>query len=288
MATRKSKPSTGKRGKHRASWKGNLTFGLVSFPVQAFNARNPEQGDIHFHQLHAECHRRIHYEKVCPKHGEISNDEIVSGYEYAKGKYVEIEPEELDALRSQKERSLTIDAFVEPDAIDPLYLDGRMYYLLPANDGASEPYAVMTEALEREEQYGVGQVVFSGKQQLALVRPLAGLLHMAMLNYHNELKEPREMLSELKKPRKINRQVQLAQALIRNWSAADFDFTEYEDRYRAKVKRLINDKIEGREVVVPGEEEETPEVVNLLDALKQSVAATAGNRRKSGRRKRAG
>jgi DNA end-binding protein Ku len=287
MATRKPKRAS-KRSKHRASWKGNLTFGLVSFPVQAFNARNSEQGDIHFHQLHAECHRRIRYEKVCPKHGEISKDEIVSGYEYGKGRYVEIEPEELDAHRTQRERSLTIDTFVEPDVIDPLYFNGRMYYLLPSGEGAGEPYAVMTEALDREGVYGVGQVVFSGKQQLALLRPLEGLLHMAMLNYHNELKEPKVMRAELTRPRKINRQVQLAQALIRNWSSSDFDFTEYEDRYRAKVKRLIQDKIEGREVVTPGEEEETPEVVNLLDALKQSVAATTGGRRKTGRRKRAG
>lgn len=288
MATPKSK-RTGKRSKHRASWKGNLTFGLVSFPVQAFNARNPEQSDVHFHQLHAECHRRIHHVKTCPTHGEVNNDEIVSGYEYAKGKYVEIEPEELDALRTQQERSLSIDAFIEPDAIDPVYLDGRMYYLLPAGEGANEPYAVMTEALEREEQYGIGQVVFSGKEQLALVRPLGGLLHMAMLNYHNELKSPQEMLADLKKPRKINRQVQLAQALIRNWSSRDFEFEEYEDRYRAKVKRLIKDKIEGRETVVPGEEEEEPEVVNLLEALKQSVAATSGRSRKGKRtRRRAG
>src|SRR5204862_2841179 len=145
--------------KHRASWKGNLSFGLVSFPVQAFNALDPEQSDIHFHKLHATCHRRIHYEKVCPIHGRVSNDEIVSGYEYAKGKYVEIEPQELDALRTETERSLTIDAFVEPDAIDPIYFDGRMYYLAPDGTVAEEPYAVVTEALEREGRCGIGQVV---------------------------------------------------------------------------------------------------------------------------------
>src|SRR3954469_8781084 len=107
MATKKKK-SAKRPPKHRSSWKGHLTFGLVSFPVQAINAFEPGQSDIHFHQLHAECHRRIHYEKVCPVHGAVSNDEIVSGYEYAKGKYVEIDPEELDALRTKKERSLTI------------------------------------------------------------------------------------------------------------------------------------------------------------------------------------
>jgi DNA end-binding protein Ku len=277
---------TSKRSKHRASWKGNLTFGLVSFPVQAFNALNREQSDIHFHQLHAKCHRRIHYEKVCPVHGEVSADEIVSGYEYAKGKYVEVEPEELDALRTQRERSLTIDTFVEPDTIDPIYLDGRMYYLMPANDAASEPYTVVAEAMEREERYGVGQVVFSGKEQVAMVRSVDGVLHMAMLNYNDEIRSPDDLGIALKKARGMNRQVALAQALIRNWYSRDFDFTEYEDRYRAKVKQLLKDKVEGREIVAPTDDEPQTEVANLLEALKQSVAQTESGHRKPKRSKR--
>jgi len=283
MAAKKKSTRTS-RSKHRASWKGNLTFGLVSFPVEAINAFNREQSDIHFHQLHATCHRRIHYEKVCPVHGEVSADEIVSGYEYAKGKYVEIEPEEIDALRTERERSLTIDTFVEPETIDPIYLDGRMYYLLPSS-GAEEPYAVMTEAMERQERYGVGQVVFSGKEQLAMVRSVDGVLHMAMLNYDEEIRSPESVAKALKRPRKINRQVQLAEALIRNWFSRDFDFAGYDDQYRKKMKELIKAKVEGREIVAPGEEEEQPEVINLLDALKQSVAK-AGSSGKAKRRKR--
>jgi DNA end-binding protein Ku len=280
---KKSKRST-KRSKHRASWKGNLTFGLVSFPVQAFNAFDREQSDIHFHQLHATCHRRIHYEKVCPVHGEVSNDEIVSGYEYAKGKYVEVDPEELDSLGTTRERSLTIDTFIDPDVIDPIYLDGRMYYLMPAGGGSEEPYAVMAAAMEREERYGVGQVVFSGKEQLAMVRSVDGVLQMSMLNYDEEIKSPDDMAGALKKPKRISRQVQLAQALIRNWSTQDFDFTAYDDKYRKKVKDLLKAKVEGRKVVTPGEEEEPAEIINLLDALKQSVAQAKS--RPSRRRKR--
>src|ERR1700751_5603160 len=117
--------ATKKSGGPRASWKGDIKFGLVTFTVEAFNAMNRSAGDIHFHQLHAKCHSRIHYQKVCPIHGEVSKDEIVSGYEYEKGKYVEIEPEQLDVLRTHEERTLTIDAFVEPNQIDPVYYDGR-------------------------------------------------------------------------------------------------------------------------------------------------------------------
>src|SRR5688572_17016436 len=163
MAKRKPTRKKG-RPKQRASWKGQLAFGLVSFPVQAFNALNRTESDIHFHQLHAACHRRIKYEKVCPVHGEISNDEIVSGYEYKKGKYVEIDPEELDALRTEAERALTIDAFVSEDAIDLLYFDGRMYYLVPASESAEESYQVIAQAMEREGRYGIGPIVLSGKE----------------------------------------------------------------------------------------------------------------------------
>jgi DNA end-binding protein Ku len=275
------------RGKHRASWKGNLTFGLVSFPVQAFNARNAQQSDIHFHQLHAACHRRIRYQKVCPVHGEISNDEIISGYEYRKGKYVEVDAEELDAVRTQAERSLTIDAFVEPDAVDPLYYDGRMYYLAPAGKSAEEPYAIIAQAMEREEKYGVGQVVFSGKDQIALVRTVEGALHMAMLNFDEEIRPPSEVVSLPKQSRVGGRKVQLAQTLVRSWSDSSFDFTEYDDRYREKLQALIDAKVEGREIEVP-EDEEPTEVINLMDALKKSIGRerAAPGRRTKTRKKR--
>jgi DNA end-binding protein Ku len=274
MAKKKSKAKP--RSKFRASWRGNLTFGLVSFPVQAINAINREGSDIHFHQLHSVCHRRIHYAKICPVHGEVPNDEIVSGYEHKKGKYVEVDPEELDALRTQSERSLTIDAFVPPDTIDPLYFDGRMYYLVPANETAEEPYEVIAQAMEKEERVGIGPVVMSGKDQLALVRPANGLLHMAMLNFDEEIRLPKDLGLHLhtKSSAAQRRKVQLAQTLIRGWAVDDFDFDQYDDQYREKVQALIKAKVAGREIVAPEEEEETPEVVNLMDALKRSVEAT--------------
>ncbi len=270
MAKAKSKgPASGPR----ASWKGNLSFGLVTFPVQAFNAINREGSDIHFHQLHAGCHRRIRYQKVCPVHGEVSQDEIVSGYEYKKNRYVEIDPDELDAVRTERERALTIDAFVDPDTVDPLYFDGRMYYLLPAAKIAEEPYAVVAAAMVREGKQGIGQLVFSGKEQLALVRPLEGLLHMAMLNYDEEIRAPEKVAAGVKTPRGLTRKVQLAQTLIRAWSAKDFDFTAYDDPYRERMQELIDAKLAGRELKGPKEEEEAPDIVSLMDALKQSLAA---------------
>src|SRR4026208_202093 len=113
MATKRKKSAKKPRSKFRASWRGQLRFGLVSFEVQAVNAENKQNAEVHFHLLHEPDHERIHYSKVCPKHGEVPNDEIVEGFEIAKGKYVEFEKEELDLLRTEQEKALTIDAFVD-------------------------------------------------------------------------------------------------------------------------------------------------------------------------------
>ena len=156
------KGSVERCSKFRASWRGQLRFGLVSFEVQAVNAEIKENAEVHFHLLHEPDHQRIHFAKVCPKHGEVPNDEIIEGYEYAKGKYVEFEKEELDTLRTEKEKALTIDAFVSSEEIDPVYFDGRMYYLIPSGTSSNEPYALLEAAMEKKDRWGIGQVVFSG------------------------------------------------------------------------------------------------------------------------------
>jgi DNA end-binding protein Ku len=276
-----------KSARFRASWRGMLRLGLVAFPVQAFNAHAKEAGTVAFHQLHAECHSRIRYEKMCPVHGEVNNEEIVSGYEYSRGRYVEVEPEELDALRTEKERSLSIDSFIAPEDLDPIYLDGRMYYLAPDGDQAREPYAVVLHAMERKDCYGVGQVVFSGKEQVALVRPYGDALHMALLNYEAEIKDAAEVVGELPRVTTGNRNVRLAEQLIEALTDEDFDFGRYRDTYLEKVRELIEAKVEGREIVMPEQEEEA-EVVNLMDALRQSIRHTQSNGHASHRLHKAG
>lgn len=271
MAKRQKPPTSGtSRTRERSGWKGNFSFGLVTFAVEAFNALDRSESDIHFNQLHEKCHSRIRYQKVCPVHGPVETDEIVSGYEHRKGKYIEIDPEELSALRTERERALTIDAFVSPETVDPLYFDGRMYYLLPAGNGAEEPYAVIMTAMEQEKRYAVGRVVFSGKDQIVLIRPVDGVLHMAMLNYHAELRPAAKIAVGLKS-RVDSRQAKLARTLVREWSDDAFDFPQYEDTYREKVEELIAAKVKGHELVAPEEEEEEPATINLMDALKKSL-----------------
>ena len=275
-----------KANKYRASWRGHLSFGLVSFPVEAVNALNRQQSDIHFHQLHATCHRRIKYQKVCPVHGEVSNDEIISGFEHRKGKYIEVEPEELEAVRTKNERALTIDVFVDPASIDPVFFDGRMYYLVPGGPASQEPYAIIAEAMERTECWGIGQIVFSGKDQLVAVRPLEGRLHMAMLNYDEEVRTPTEVLPRPTRATGAARKVKLAQSLIDAWYSDGFYFTSYDDNYRKRLKRLIDAKKNGHELVEPEDEEAEPQIVNLMDALKQSVQRARANGRKKPRNRK--
>src|SRR5690242_20527454 len=182
---RKSKPKRSSSD-WRASWKGELQVGLVRFNVEAINAHSPSGSDVHFHQLHAECHSRIKYQKVCPIHGEVAQDEIVLGYEYGRGKYVEIDPDELDQLRTKAERALNVEVFIDPGQLDPIYYDGLMYFLSPTASNAREPYHLLRRALNESVQIGIGQVVFSGKEQLAAILPEQTVLTMAMLNYAPE------------------------------------------------------------------------------------------------------
>jgi DNA end-binding protein Ku len=276
----KQKKKTKKETKARSSWRGMLRFGLVVFPVEAFNAHAKGKAPIAFHQLHATCQSRIHYQKVCPIHGEVSNDEIVSGYEYASGQYVEFEPEELDKLRTEKERSLTIDAFITPDELDPIYFDGRMYFLAPSGNEAREPYALFARALEHLQREGVGEIVMSGRKQVVLVRPYEGALQMAMLNYASEIEQP----AAARPPRVAvsEKGLELAEELINEWTEKHWDFSKYVDPYEEDVRKLIDAKVHGHDISVP-EEEEEPAVYNLMDALKKSMAHARKNRAGSAR-----
>lgn len=270
MARRGVKRSARSSDKARASWRGMLRFGLVSFPVEGFNAHAAEQGQVALHQLHTTCHSRIRYQRTCPIHGPVSNDEIVSGYEVSKGKYVEVSREELNDLRSEADRSLTIDTFIAPDELDEIYFDGRMYYLAPDGDQSREPYAVFLDALRRQKRWGVGQVVFSGKEQIVVVREHQHALQMAMLNYHAEIREPGGIVGALPTVKGSDRKVHLAEQLIESWTDSSFDFEKYEDAHLHRLKELIQSKSADRNLVTPDVEEE-PEVINLMDALKKSL-----------------
>src|SRR5262245_43120755 len=149
----------------RTSWKGYVRLSLVSVPVEAYTASATES-EIRLRQLHAECHSPINYRKVCPIHGEVTSDQIVSGYEHEKGQFVVVDLAELDHLRTDAERSIMIDGFVRASAVDPLYSAGKNYYLLPQGSAGTRPYALLGRGMSEEGRNAVAKVTMFGREHI--------------------------------------------------------------------------------------------------------------------------
>lgn len=255
----------------RSSWKGYLKLSLVSVPIRGFTA-NVAAGEVRLHQLHADCHSRIRYQKTCPIHGEVSKEEIVSGYEYAKGEYVVIEPDELSRLRGERERAVTIDAVLSQHTIDAVYFTDKTYYLAPDGAVGQKPFQLIQKSLADAELQAVGRIVLYGREELVVVRPVAKILAMTALKYAAEVSPPEALSEELEPAPLAKEELSLTNRLLEAFEKPKFSLADYKDHYVEELTRLIQAKVEGKELVTPPAREE-PHVINLMDALKQSVAA---------------
>jgi DNA end-binding protein Ku len=263
----------------RTSWKGFLKLSLISVPVKAFTANNTDE-EVHLNQLHKDCHQRVRYKKVCPEHGELKQSEIVSGYEYAKDQYVVIDPQELMRLRPESDKAVRIDGFVGKDEIEERYLAGRTYYLLPDGVAGSKPYALLAKGMADKGVVAIAQIVISGKEQLVMLQPMEDLLALTVLHVAKRVKAPEEFKSELSSQEMTKEELKLTNTLIEASTLEDFDYASYDDAYVEKLTELIQLKVDGKEVVAAPSPEE-PKILNLMDALKKSVAeAQAGSARK--------
>lgn len=254
----------------RSSWKGFIKLSLVSVPVKAYTA-TASGGDIRLNQLHRVCNNRVQYKKTCPEHGEIANDEIVSGYEYSKGNYVVVDPSELDKLRTENDKSVNIDGFIAPDEIDPVYYAGRTYYLVPDGPVGQKPYALLRSVMEGDGLYAIAKTVVAGKEQVVLVRPVGKMLAMTVLSYTSKVKAANSFEDEIQDLDLDEAELKLTKTLVDASTLEEFDFSSYTDIYTQKLSKLIEAKVEGEELVAVPDPEE-PKIINLMDALKQSVA----------------
>jgi DNA end-binding protein Ku len=255
----------------RPSWDGFLKVNLLAVPVKAYSATVSGGGKIHFHLVHKKCNNRIRYKKICPVHGEVEKDEIVTAYEFAKHKLVTIEPEELDKLRTDQDKAISIDAFIRPEELDPVYLSGRTYYLVPDGRVAQKPYAVLQEVMAGRGRYGIAQLVLAGREQIAVVRAVQkGLLAMTVLNYADQVRQPAAFAEDLTPADISAEERRLAETLIDASTVEDFDIGIYKDEYTAKLTRLIEAKAKGKKIATPTAHEE-PVVINLMDALRESL-----------------
>ena len=266
----------------RTSWKGFIKLSLVSVPVKAFTANDPG-AQIRLNQLHCDCNSRIAYKKVCPVHGEVGNDQIARGYEHAKGQYVVIEDEELGKLRTKSDHSVNIEGFVAPDALDPVYHAGRTYYLLPDGAVGQKPYRLLVRGMQESGVHALAQVVISQREQLVLLRPLDDMLAMTILSHKKKVKSADLFRDEIEDSECTPEELQLASMLIDASRLKDFDYGSYTDRYVEKLTELIQLKVQGQDLV-QAEDVEEPKIINLMEALKQSVAEAQGAAEAAGKK----
>ena len=255
----------------RSSWSGLLRISLVAVPVKAYPAVSSTSLP-HFHLLHAGCGQRISYQKHCPCHGAVEAEAIVRGYEYAPGQHVVVEPEELDRLRPARDKALVLEQFVSVAEVDPTFFAGRSLYLLPDGAAAQHPYRVFVEALQQAGKGALARVVLSGSRQLVLVRPAGKMLAMDVLHYPAQVRVSAACETDLSPGAGTAAERELAARLIAV-SSGPLDWTRYRDTSAEELSALLRAKIADRPPAAP---DEPIAVLQLLDALKQSVAA-AGN-----------
>jgi DNA end-binding protein Ku len=251
----------------RAMWKGAISFGLVTIPVSVYPAT--EEKTLRFNQLHDEDGGRIRMKRVCSVDGEeVGYEHIVKGYEYEKDRYVILTDEDFEAIPVESSRAIDIQQFVELEEIDPMQYK-KSYYLVPEETGA-KAYALLREALSRSGKVGIAKVSFRDKEHLAALRFRDEAFVLETMYWPDEIREADFGGVDVSAKIRPN-ELEMAQTLIDNLTA-DWDPTEFKDDYREAMLRIVEAKINGEEIEIV-EAEPTAKVVDLMEALKASVAA---------------
>ena len=252
----------------RAYWKGYLKLSLVSCPIALYPATS-EREKISFNQLNKETGNRIRYRKVDAETGDdVEQSNIIKGYEVAKDQYIELAPEELEAVAIESKRTIDIDEFVPKSQIDEVYIRDP-YYIAPDGEVGQQAFAVIREAIRKEGMVAIGKVVFTSREHIiALEARDKGMLGIT-LRYPYEVRKPVEYFADIKDEKVPKDMLDLALHIV-NTKRADFNPEAFEDQYEDALKTLIEQKAKG-EKIEPAKERPAPRVVNLMDALRASV-----------------
>ncbi|HTZ04601.1 MAG TPA: Ku protein [Gaiellaceae bacterium] len=252
----------------RTIWNGSISFGLVNIPIGLALATQRE--DVSFRTLHRECGTPIKQKRWCPFHErEVEADELVKGWEVAKGEFVLVEDSDLEAVALQRSQSIDILRFVRLGDVDPVYFD-RTYYLAPASAEAQRrPYVLLLRAMQESGMAAVGKFVLWNKENLCLIRPQGDALVLELLFYAEDIRSKADVEelvggTEVKKA-ELDLADQVIQSLVGEWSPADF-----ENGYRNDLKAMLDAKLAGEAIARPEPAPETP-VVDLMEALRRSV-----------------
>lgn len=245
------------------SRKSVITFGMVAIPIAMYTAT--QDNDIHFNQLHEEDKSRIRYKKTCAHCGkEINSSDIVKGFEYDKDKYVVITEEEIEKIKTEKEKSIQILHFAQLNQISPVYYD-KTYQAAPET-GGEKAFELLRSALMDEQKIAIGKTVMGTKDTLMAIIPREEGILISTMFYADDI---RDLQKQYAKPEVSGQELDLAKLLI-NSMDTPFDPEKYKDEYQAKLRTLIESKISGKEIVTT-ETENVGKVVDLMEALKASV-----------------
>jgi len=261
----------------RPTWKGFMKISLVNIPVRVFPATDAA-ATISFNQLHAECQTRIQQKRWCPHcEREVPISEIAKGYEFEKGRYVVMTEDDMAKVKPESTRVIDLVQFTDASAIDPIYVE-RPYYLAPDGPMAREAFAVMREGMKGKA--GIGKLALYGREYLVAVQPRDKGLVMYTMRHAKEVRsmgniEELESVPDKVKPDEIK----LAKQVIGNFEG-ELDLKEYSDKYQEELQRIIDAKVAGEEIVAT-EEEAPPKVVNLMDALRQSLDRVSTGKKKA-------
>ena len=259
----------------RTIWNGSITFGLVNIPVGLALATKPaaRQSDVSFRTLHRECGTPIKQKRWCPVHDrEVPADELVKGWEVAKGEFVMIEDADLEAIQQYDDsRSIEIQSFVPLDQIDPVFFD-RTYYLAPSSTPAQRrPYVLLLRALQESDMGAVGRFVLRGQENFGLIRARGDALALETLFVAEDVRSQAEVEEAVGDTEIKEAELDLARQVIDSLSA-DFDPSALESEYRSSLHEMLEAKLAGQEIKVPEPVEEETPVVDLMEALKASVS----------------
>ena len=257
----------------RAYWKGYLKLSLVSCPVALFPASS-EREKISFHQINKNTGNRIKYRKVDAETGdEVDSSDIVKGYEVGKGEYVEIEPEELEAIAIESKRTIEIDEFVPKKEIDELYLNSP-YYIVPDGEVGQQAFAVVREAIRKEGMVALARVVFTSREHVMALEPRGKGLLGITLRYPYEVRKEDEYFDDIEDEKIPKDMADLASHIVET-KAGHFKPEKFEDHYEEALKEVLKKKQAGEKIEVP-KQREPAKVISLMDALRRSVQAERG------------
>ncbi|MHA4835975.1 non-homologous end joining protein Ku [Sphingopyxis sp. MSC1_008] len=266
----------------RPYWKGQIRLALVSIPVEVYSATK-SGATIAFNQIHEPSGKRIKYEKVVPGIGPVDVDEIVKGFEYAKGEYVLLDEEEIEGVKLESKKTLELTQFVEAQDIDEIYFE-KPFYVVPADDLAEEAFIVLREALRRSNKVGLGQLAMRGREYVVSVKACGRGLVMETLRYADEVNKAASYFRDIGEGDPDEELLDLATTLI-DKKTGRFDASDFHDRYVEALRDLIERKKKGKTLNVESEdgdaESRGSNVVDLMAALKKSIGGADGAKSKA-------